>query len=71
MSVLLYLHQMLRALYDFKAPYENTLSFSENDLFVVLKRNNKDNDWVHVINLKGINGYVSYSFHDIYVSGES
>ena len=52
---------MLRALYDFQAPYENTLTFVENDLFVVLKRNNKDNDWVHVIDLKGANGYVSDS----------
>lgn len=52
---------MLRAMYDFQAPYENTLTFAENDLFVVLKRNNKDHDWVHVINLKGDNGYVSYT----------
>lgn len=50
---------MLRAMYDFQAPYENTLTFAENDLFVVLKRNNKDHDWVHVINLNGENGYVS------------
>lgn len=50
---------MLRARYDFKAPYENTLSFSENDLFIILKKNNKDQDWVHVINMKGANGYVS------------
>lgn len=33
---------MLRAAYDFQAPYENTLSFLENDLFIELKRNNKD-----------------------------
>lgn len=58
---------MLRAMYDFQAPYENTLTFSENDLFVVLKRNNKDRDWVHVISLAGENGYVSIlKWYEIY-----
>ncbi len=33
---------MFRAAYDFQAPYENTLSFLENELFIELKRNNKD-----------------------------
>ena len=50
---------MLRAMYDFQAPYDSTLTFAENDLFVVLKRNNKDHEWVHVIKLNGENGYVS------------
>lgn len=50
---------MLRAMYDFQAPYDSTLTFSENDLFVVLKRNNKDHEWVHVIKLNGENGYVN------------
>lgn len=53
---------MLRATYDFRAPYENTLSFDEGDLFITLKKNNKDNDWVHVVDLKGVVGYVSRSF---------
>jgi hypothetical protein len=52
---------MLRAMYDFQAPYDSTLTFAENDLFVVLKRNNKDHEWVHVIKLNGENGYVSIS----------
>ena len=60
LQIFLPIFQMLRAMYDFQAPYENTLTFVENDLFVVLKRNNKDHDWVHVINLKGDNGYVSF-----------
>lgn len=54
--------QMLQAVYDFQAPYENTLSFAANDLFVVLKRNNKDKNWVHVVNLKGVNGYAPASY---------
>ena len=62
LQIFLPIFQMLRAMYDFQAPYENTLTFVENDLFVVLKRNNKDHDWVHVINLKGDNGYVSFFF---------
>ena len=46
---------MLRAVYEFQAPYENTLSFAENELFVVLKsKNDKDKDWVHVVNCEGI-----------------
>jgi hypothetical protein len=48
-------------MYDFQAPYDSTLTFAENDLFVVLKRNNKDHEWVHVIKLNGENGYVSIS----------
>ena len=57
---------MLRAVYDFHPPqasYENTLKFAEKDLFIVLKRNNQQNnqDWVHVVNLNGDNGYVSFS----------
>ena len=57
---------MLRAVYDFHPPqasYENTLKFAEKDLFIVLKRNNQQSnqDWVHVVNLNGDNGYVSFS----------
>jgi hypothetical protein len=56
--------QMLRAVYEFHPPqasYENTLKFAEKDLFIALKRNNQPNiqDWVHVVNLNGDNGYVS------------
>ena len=53
---------MLQAVYDFQAPYENTLSFSEKELFIVLKRNNKDQNWLHVINLNGKNGYVPANY---------
>ena len=61
---------MLRAVYDFHPPqasYENTLKFAEKDLFIVLKRNNQQNnqDWVHVVNLNGDNGYVSFSNQQI------
>lgn len=53
---------MLRAMYDFQAPYEGTLSFVENDLFVTLKRTNKDHEWVHVIKLNGENGYAPANY---------
>ena len=53
---------MLRAMYDFQAPYEGTLTFEENELFVVLKRHNKDNNWVHVINTNGVNGYAPANY---------
>ena len=55
---------MLRAVYDFEPPqasYENTLKFTEKDLFIVLKRDKSIQDWVHVVNLQGENGYVSES----------
>jgi len=55
---------MLRAVYDFEPPqasYENTLKFAEKDLFIVLKRDKSIQDWVHVVNLQGENGYVSES----------
>jgi hypothetical protein len=53
---------MLRAVYDFEPPqasYENTLKFAEKDLFIVIKRDKSVQDWVHVVNLQGENGYVS------------
>ena len=53
---------MLRAVYDFQAPYENTLTFAENELFIVLKRNNKDTNWVHVISLNGVSGYAPANY---------
>ncbi|EFX75255.1 hypothetical protein DAPPUDRAFT_306850 [Daphnia pulex] len=49
-------------MYDFQAPYDSTLTFAENDLFVVLKRNNKDHEWVHVIKLNGENGYAPANY---------
>jgi len=54
--------KMLQALYDFQAPYENTLSFSDKELFVVLKKNNTDDNWVHVVNLNGISGYAPANY---------
>jgi hypothetical protein len=54
-------------MYDFQAPYDSTLTFAENDLFVVLKRNNKDHEWVHVIKLNGENGYVSISIESSFL----
>ena len=53
---------MLQALYDFQAPYEHTLSFSDKDLFIVLKKNNTDDNWVHVVNLNGVSGYAPVNY---------
>ena len=53
---------MLRALYDFEAPYEGTLTFREKDLFVLLPRSDADPNWVHVVDGRGTHGYAPSNY---------
>ncbi|KAK7791899.1 hypothetical protein R5R35_005422 [Gryllus longicercus] len=54
--------EMLKALYDFKATFAKTLSFHENDLFILHHSNTKQRNWWQVINEKGQVGYVPSNY---------
>lgn len=53
---------MLRALYDFKATYAKTLSFRENDYFILHQTNMKHKNWWQVINEKGEVGFIPSNY---------
>ncbi|XP_067013457.2 NCK-interacting protein with SH3 domain isoform X2 [Anabrus simplex] len=54
--------EMLKAMYDFKATFAKTLSFKENDLFILHHANTKQRNWWQVINSKGQVGYVPSNY---------
>lgn len=53
---------MLRALYDFNATFSKTMSFRENDHFVLYQGNTKQKNWWQVINVNGQVGYVPSNY---------
>lgn len=54
--------QMLKALYDFNATFAKTLSFKENDLFLLYQTNTKQRNWWQVVNEKGDIGFVPSNY---------
>lgn len=55
-------HEMLKALYDFRATFAKTLSFREGDLFVLHHGHTKQRNWWQVVNEKGQVGYVPSNY---------
>ncbi|XP_049792727.1 NCK-interacting protein with SH3 domain [Schistocerca nitens] len=55
-------HEMLQALYDFRATFAKTLSFREGDLFVLHHGHTKQRNWWQVVNEKGQVGYVPSNY---------
>lgn len=53
---------MLKALYSFKATFAKTLSFRENDHFILHQTNTKQRNWWQVINEKGEIGFVPSNY---------
>lgn len=53
---------MLRALYDFAATFEKTLSFRENDYFILHQTSTKQRNWWQVVNDKGEMGFVPSNY---------
>ncbi|KAM3963164.1 NCK-interacting protein with SH3 domain [Aphomia sociella] len=53
---------MLKALYDFEATLTKTLSFSEGDFFFLQQTNTKQRNWWHVVNRKGLVGFVPSNY---------
>jgi hypothetical protein len=56
------LFEILKALYDFKATFAKTLSFRENDIFILHQVNTKQRNWWQVVNSKGQVGYVPSNY---------
>ncbi|XP_046981221.1 NCK-interacting protein with SH3 domain isoform X2 [Schistocerca americana] len=55
-------HEILQALYDFRATFAKTLSFREGDLFVLHHGHTKQRNWWQVVNEKGQVGYVPSNY---------
>ena len=53
---------MLRALYDFNATYSKTMSFQENDYFVLFQSHTKQRNWWQVVNNDGKVGYIPSNY---------
>lgn len=53
---------MLKALYDFNATFAKTMSFSENDHFVLYQSHTKQRNWWQVVNSKGQVGYIPSNY---------
>jgi hypothetical protein len=53
---------MLKALYNFKATFAKTLSFQENDIFILHQVNTKQRNWWQVVNSMGQVGYVPSNY---------
>ncbi|XP_043270759.1 NCK-interacting protein with SH3 domain isoform X2 [Venturia canescens] len=53
---------MLKALYNFKATFAKTLSFHENDHFILHQTNTKQRNWWQVINSNGQLGYIPSNY---------
>lgn len=53
---------MLKALYNFKATFAKTLSFQENDIFILHQVNTKQRNWWQVVNSVGQVGYVPSNY---------
>ncbi|XP_023720301.1 NCK-interacting protein with SH3 domain isoform X2 [Cryptotermes secundus] len=54
--------EMLKALYNFKATFAKTLSFQENDIFILHQVNTKQRNWWQVVNSVGQVGYVPSNY---------
>ncbi|XP_058802067.1 NCK-interacting protein with SH3 domain isoform X2 [Phymastichus coffea] len=54
--------EMLKALYDFSATFAKTLSFEENDHFVLYQSHTKQRNWWQVVNNKGQVGYIPSNY---------
>lgn len=55
-------YEMLKALYDFKATFAKTLSFCENDHFILHQSNTKQRNWWQVVNSAGQLGYIPSNY---------
>ncbi|XP_048510850.1 NCK-interacting protein with SH3 domain isoform X3 [Athalia rosae] len=55
-------YEMLKALYDFKATYAKTLSFRENEHFILHQTNTKQRNWWQVVNSMGQLGYIPSNY---------
>ncbi|XP_034951064.1 NCK-interacting protein with SH3 domain [Chelonus insularis] len=55
-------YEMLKALYDFKATFAKTLSFKENDHFLLHQSNSKQRNWWQVVNNTGQLGYIPSNY---------
>lgn len=55
-------YEMLKALYDFNQTYSKTLSFQENDHFVLYQSQTKQKNWWQVVNSKGQVGYIPSNY---------
>ena len=53
---------MLKALYDFNATFAKTLSFQENDHFVLYQNYTKQRNWWQVVNKQGQVGYIPSNY---------
>lgn len=53
---------MLRALYDFNASFAKTLSFRENDHFILHQTSTKQRNWWQVVNESGQMGFVPSNY---------
>ncbi|XP_016837235.1 NCK-interacting protein with SH3 domain isoform X1 [Nasonia vitripennis] len=55
-------YEMLKGLYDFNATFAKTLSFQENDHFVLYQSHTKQRNWWQVVNRKGQVGYIPSNY---------
>ncbi|XP_011500220.1 PREDICTED: NCK-interacting protein with SH3 domain isoform X2 [Ceratosolen solmsi marchali] len=55
-------YEMLKALYDFKATFAKTLSFRENEHFVLYQSQTKERNWWQVVNSEGQVGYIPSNY---------
>lgn len=53
---------MLKALYDFNATFAKTMSFLENEHFVLYQSHTKQRNWWQVVNSKGQVGYIPSNY---------
>ncbi|KAJ8672586.1 hypothetical protein QAD02_003845 [Eretmocerus hayati] len=55
-------YEMLKGLYDFNATFAKTMSFQENDYFVLYQSQTKQKNWWQVVNSDGQVGYVPSNY---------
>ncbi|KAL6442654.1 hypothetical protein ACFW04_002637 [Cataglyphis niger] len=55
-------HEVVKALYDFKATFAKTLSFRVGEHFLLLQRNVKQKNWWQVVNRGGRLGYIPSNY---------
>ncbi|KAG5684601.1 hypothetical protein PVAND_013826 [Polypedilum vanderplanki] len=53
---------MLKALYDFQAVYAKTISFEENELFLLHQTSARQRNWWQVVNERGCIGFVPSNY---------
>ncbi|KAL4714574.1 hypothetical protein ACJJTC_006620 [Scirpophaga incertulas] len=54
--------EMLKAMYDFEATLAKTLSFTDGEYFYLQQINSKQRNWWHVVNRKGLMGFVPSNY---------